>query len=84
MTSTAKEDVKHMYKVQTEIGGDHFRDCANAARAEDPNATPSDLVALVGNIDRFPSEKAGRLVIVSSNKNKNKKRKNGQPKDDTK
>ena len=83
LTSTVKEDVKHMYKVQNEMGPDYLCDCANAARALDPNATPSDVVALVGNIDRFPSEKKGRLVIVSSNKNKNKKRKKGQPKEDT-
>ena len=62
VSSTAKEDVINFYKVQTEMSSGYFWYCVNIVRTQNPNATLSDVVRLIGNIYPFSTHEHGSPI----------------------
>ena len=66
----SKRRCEILLQGSTEIGQGYICNCANVVRAQNPNAAPSDVVGLIGNIYPFPSHEYDRTPTVSSKKNK--------------
>mmetsp|Transcript_48812 Transcript_48812/g.55293 ORF Transcript_48812/g.55293 Transcript_48812/m.55293 type:complete len:640 (-) Transcript_48812:356-2275(-) len=63
---TAQQNLHHLYTMKKEYP-EIVRDCVQAARRKDPNATPRDVANLLNGVSPFPSTKLGRPIIMSSN-----------------
>jgi len=63
---TAQQNLHHLYTMKKEYP-EIVRDCVQAARRKDPNATPRDVANLLNGVSKFPSTKLGRPIIMSSN-----------------
>ena len=64
-TSTAKDDLTHVYQIKNNIHGGIVYDFARAAGTNNSNATPSDVANLLNGVSQFPSNKRGRPIIMS-------------------
>ena len=71
-TSTTKDDLTHIYQMKNNIHSGIVYDFSQAARANNPNATPSDAGNLLNGVSEFPSSKRGRPIIMSSSLKKKK------------
>mmetsp|Transcript_41352 Transcript_41352/g.46715 ORF Transcript_41352/g.46715 Transcript_41352/m.46715 type:complete len:98 (+) Transcript_41352:886-1179(+) len=71
-TSTAKDDLTHVYQMKNNIHSGIVNDFSRAARNNNPNSTPSDVGNLLNGMSEFPSNKRGRPIIMSSSLKKKK------------